>query len=74
MKITFKNAFEINGNVVILERQKSDINGNAMWLATVISKADNGRLYVRSFKFRGHCQTEEEEAKWALERLEKEGK
>ena len=73
MKTVAKNAFNINGNIVLLERQHNDINGNAMWLATVITTADNGRPYARSFKFRGHCQTEEEEAKWAVERLEKEG-
>lgn len=73
------NAFNIKGKmgkyIVTMEHLKNTVSGNTKFRAVVVrcnSNIDGDWLFNSVYEFTGHNIDEKEEAKWIVERYEKE--
>lgn len=56
---------------VTLWRLKNDINGNPRWEANVMVMNGNDYWFTAVYRFAGHYYNEQDEARWIVERYEK---
>ena len=69
VKSTYKLSKDGETYIVTLSRVKNDVNGNPRFEAEIILLADNYLSLAHVYRFAGHYQPEEEEAKWIVDRF-----